>query len=147
MWDSCQRCEEPLHDDLQIRRSLFNRWDVCLGAVWSVPRFLCVYQEKASLSSQLSLDWEEEMATAQPHDCVAVASNHPLYVLYTSGTTGTPKVRQQSHMEITADLTRLHTEQLHVPVEQKHHRHDINKMGPSHSTAGGTACKTLFQIV
>ena len=41
---------------------------------------------------ELSLDWDEEMATARPHDCVSVPSNHPLYVLYTSGTTGTPKV-------------------------------------------------------
>lgn len=40
----------------------------------------------------LALDWEEEMVTARPHDCVSVPSNHPLYVLYTSGTTGTPKV-------------------------------------------------------
>uniref|UniRef100_A0A8C4I108 Acyl-CoA synthetase short-chain family member 3, mitochondrial n=1 Tax=Dicentrarchus labrax TaxID=13489 RepID=A0A8C4I108_DICLA len=48
--------------------------------------------DKVSTSPELSLDWEEEMATAQPHDCVSVPSNHPLYVLYTSGTTGTPKV-------------------------------------------------------
>ncbi|XP_034529247.1 acyl-CoA synthetase short-chain family member 3, mitochondrial [Notolabrus celidotus] len=47
--------------------------------------------EKVSLSPELSLDWDEEMASAQPHDCVPVPSNHPLYVLYTSGTTGTPK--------------------------------------------------------
>uniref|UniRef100_A0A8C4I0T9 Acyl-CoA synthetase short-chain family member 3, mitochondrial n=1 Tax=Dicentrarchus labrax TaxID=13489 RepID=A0A8C4I0T9_DICLA len=47
--------------------------------------------DKVSTSPELSLDWEEEMATAQPHDCVSVPSNHPLYVLYTSGTTGTPK--------------------------------------------------------
>lgn len=44
------------------------------------------------MGPELSLDWEEEMATAQPHDCVSVPSDHPLYVLYTSGTTGTPKV-------------------------------------------------------
>lgn len=44
----------------------------------------------------LGLDWEEEMATARPHDCVSVPSNHPLYVLYTSGTTGTPKVTMVS---------------------------------------------------
>ncbi|TMS02825.1 Acyl-CoA synthetase short-chain family member 3, mitochondrial [Larimichthys crocea] len=47
--------------------------------------------ERVSMSPELSLDWEEEMAKAQPHDCVSVPSNHPLYVLYTSGTTGTPK--------------------------------------------------------
>lgn len=48
------------------------------------------------MSPGLSLDWDEEMATAQPHDCVSLPSNHPLYVLYTSGTTGTPKVLERS---------------------------------------------------
>ncbi|KAI5093825.1 acyl-CoA synthetase short-chain family member 3, mitochondrial, partial [Silurus meridionalis] len=41
--------------------------------------------------SELSLDWDEEMSSARPHDCVSVPAHHPLYVLYTSGTTGTPK--------------------------------------------------------
>lgn len=52
------------------------------------------------MSPELSLDWEEEMAKAQPHDCVSVPSNHPLYVLYTSGTTGTPKVLTARHGEL-----------------------------------------------
>ncbi|XP_038834019.1 acyl-CoA synthetase short-chain family member 3, mitochondrial-like isoform X3 [Salvelinus namaycush] len=47
--------------------------------------------EKVSMHPDLSLDWEEEMSTARPHDCVSLPASHPLYVLYTSGTTGTPK--------------------------------------------------------
>jgi propionyl-CoA synthetase len=37
------------------------------------------------------LDWDEAMATAQPVEPVTVAATDPLYVLYTSGTTGKPK--------------------------------------------------------
>ncbi|WP_424184223.1 propionyl-CoA synthetase [Actinokineospora sp. G85] len=39
----------------------------------------------------LDLDWDEAMATAEPVGCVPVAATDPLYVLYTSGTTGRPK--------------------------------------------------------
>jgi len=37
------------------------------------------------------LDWDELVADAEPVDCVEVAATDPLYVLYTSGTTGRPK--------------------------------------------------------
>ncbi|GAA6087624.1 acyl-CoA synthetase short-chain family member 3, mitochondrial, partial [Tachysurus ichikawai] len=47
--------------------------------------------DKVHTHPELSLDWDEEMSSAHPHDCVSVPACHPLYVLYTSGTTGTPK--------------------------------------------------------
>ncbi|TGD74808.1 propionyl-CoA synthetase [Mangrovimicrobium sediminis] len=47
--------------------------------------------EPASMHAGRDLDWETEIASAVAVDCVPVNANDPLYILYTSGTTGQPK--------------------------------------------------------
>ena len=47
--------------------------------------------ETAVLIDGRDLDWDAVTAEAEPHDCVPIAATDPLYILYTSGTTGVPK--------------------------------------------------------
>ncbi len=48
-------------------------------------------QATAALVAGRDLDWSDTLAAADPVDCVPVAATDPLYILYTSGTTGQPK--------------------------------------------------------
>jgi propionyl-CoA synthetase len=58
------------------------------------PETCIVYQRQqvqAELQACRDHDWNELMETAEPADPVPVKSTDPLYILYTSGTTGKPK--------------------------------------------------------
>ena len=68
--------------------------DAAIDLAEHKPEVCVVYQRpqaRASLKPGRDRDWEDLMEAAEPVDCLPLEATDPLYILYTSGTTGKPK--------------------------------------------------------